>query len=290
MAASLVTAFDVISVMLSPKQQNAGRLYTALGSTNNLAEETLFLNLGFWEHAIDYDSACRALAYELGRAANLSETDEVLDVGFGFGDPAFYWIDQFKPHHIVGLNITPLQVNKARKRANDAGLSDRIDFRLGSATNMPVKDFQFDKVLALETAFHFTTRDHFFREAYRALRPGGRLALADIIPRQAAQSIRQRTAEHFACAFWQIPASNMVSADRYRDQLATAGFKNIGFRSIADKVYKPFVRYARKRLRNAEVIKRMNPLVRWIWQASVRDENAWDSLDYVIVTAEKPHA
>lgn len=278
-----------LSLLLTPGKNRAQKVYEMLSDNNGLGEKTLYLNLGFWSKgASDYDQACEALAGELGEAAKLAPGDRLLDVGFGFADQDLYWSRRFGCKEIVGLNITPSQVKAARKRVEAAGLDDRIQLRLGSATAMPFAAEEFDKVTALETAFHYDTREDFFKEAYRVLRPGGRLATADIIPLSSTPAtLKVRLGDYLGRSFWQIPAANHYPSQVYEEKLEIAGFRNISVLSIAQDVYPPFCRYAKKKFSDPEVVKRMNPLVRRFWLESVKDEKSFGYLDYVIATAEK---
>ncbi len=260
-------------------------------STRALTTDSLYLNLGYWRNAKTPEDACHDLVVLLGDKAALTPTDRVLDVGFGFAEQDRVWLERFAPREIVGLNITASQVELARQRMQQAGLADRIDLRHGSATAMPLSDASVDKVLALECAFHFTTRVDFLREAYRVLKPGGRLAVADILPEPPAAAwstrLHQRWTWQFLAKKFVIPKANAYGSDTYREHLEHCGYGNIQIESVAADVYAPLHRYAQT---NVELQRRMHPIARVVFLLARRfsPEQVFRGLDYVIVTADKP--
>jgi cyclopropane fatty-acyl-phospholipid synthase-like methyltransferase len=163
----------LIYLLFDRHHANAAGLYTLMSTKNVLSDKTLFINLGYWENAHEYDEACYALARLLADAAGMSQDDAVLDAGFGFGEQDLFWARTFRPASIVGLNVTGLQVEIAARRVRDAGLTDRIRLINGSATDMPIASQSVTKVVALESAFHFQTRQQFFAEAFRNSRHRG---------------------------------------------------------------------------------------------------------------------
>lgn len=117
-------------------------------------------------------------------------------------------------------------------------------------------------MLALECAFHFNTREKFFQEAYRALRPGGRLALTDIIlaplPHDPLGRLTHRLTWSSARRSWVVPEENVYDRLTYAERLAAAGFRNVRVESIWEQVYPPLHRYMKK----PGYLERFHPLVR----------------------------
>jgi ubiquinone/menaquinone biosynthesis C-methylase UbiE len=242
----------LLFLLLNPHHANSAGLYALMSTKSVFSDKTLFINMGYWENTREYDEACYALARVLADAANMSESDTVLDAGFGFAEQDLFWAKTFCPASIIGLNITKLQVEIATRRVRESDSAERIKLIAGSATDMPIADRSVTKVVALESAFHFRTRQRFFEEAFRVLKPGGRIALADLLflPRRNAPSAKDWLFDHLGRAAWQIPKSNIDSIDSYEAKLREAGFRDIQICSIREQVLVPFRSYVRSRLKS----------------------------------------
>ena len=268
----------------------AAALYGMLG-TRAFTARGMWLNLGHWRAARSIDEACPALALLLAEAAAIGPADEVVDVGFGFADQDMLWARRFAPRRITGLNVTPLQVRLGRARVRRAGLADRIDPREGSATAMPLPDACCDVVTALECAFHFDTRADFLAESFRVLRPGGRIAVADIIPAAPAGGPLRRRWQR---ASWRalaralsVPDANADTREAYAARFAAAGFEAVSVRSVGEDVFPGFHRALRE---DDALFARLPASARIAYRPLLRIEagDLYAGLDYVLAVARKP--
>jgi len=143
---------------------------------------------GYWDNPSaatredeGYAQAAELLTRELCDLAEIAEDEQVLDVGCGFGGTIASLNERFRRLRLAGLNIDERQLARARRQVI-AMEDNRVAFCQGDACRLPYADGSMDRVLAVECIFHFPSREDFFAEARRVLRPGGVLALSDFVP------------------------------------------------------------------------------------------------------------
>jgi cyclopropane fatty-acyl-phospholipid synthase-like methyltransferase len=222
-----------------PRQADGILVYDALQVAPALTwNDAGYLNFGLWSPETQSSTeACEALLAHAAERAELAAATRVLDVGFGTGAQDVFFAG-LTGAAILGVNQSASQTALARERIAAAGLAERVDLRRGEATRLEHPAESFDVVLCIEAAFHFETREQFFAEAHRVLRPGGRLVVADIVP-----SVEPHWSDRVLwAAFDRIfftPRANQVSFATYQKQLESAGF-SARLERLTDRVYVPF--------------------------------------------------
>jgi len=152
--------------------------------------------------------------------ADLQAGEAVLDLGSGAGMDALFAALRVGPTgRIVGIDMTDAQLDKAERLSFEHGF-DHVVFREGRIEQLPVDDASFDVVISNGVINLTPDKDQVFREAARVLRPGGRLAIADIVTETALTEAIVSNVDLWASCIGGAPRK-----DDYRDAITRAGLR-----------------------------------------------------------------
>ncbi|MGE0486950.1 MAG: arsenite methyltransferase [Gammaproteobacteria bacterium] len=154
--------------------------------------------------------------------AALKPGEAVLDLGAGGGFDCFLAAKQVGPRgRVVGVDMTAEMVAKARRNAATLAAAN-VEFRLGEIEHLPVADDSFDVVMSNCVVNLSPDKNAVYREAFRVLKAGGRLAITDVVALKALpEAIRNDVDALTGCV---AGASEVAAIERY---LGDAGFEDI---------------------------------------------------------------
>lgn len=154
--------------------------------------------------------------------ANLKTGETVLDLGSGGGFDCFLAARQVgDTGHVIGVDMTPEMISKARANA-EKGNYRNVEFRLGEIENLPVADGTVDVIISNCVINLSPNKHRVFVEAYRALKPGGRLAISDVVAfAELPEDIQRDMALFTGC----MAGASLIS--KVEEMLKTAGFQQI---------------------------------------------------------------
>jgi arsenite methyltransferase len=159
-------------------------------------------------------------------AAAVREGETVLDLGSGAGFDAFLAANKVgETGHVIGVDMTPEMIEKAsanaKKRVSKGGPSI-VEFREGKIEALPVKDASVDVIISNCVINLSPDKLAVFREAFRVLKPGGRVAVSDIV---LTRPLPERIANNLAAYVGCIAGASLL--DDYLGAVQEAGFQNV---------------------------------------------------------------
>ena len=154
--------------------------------------------------------------------AELKAGETVVDLGSGGGFDAFLAANEIgHSGHVIGVDMTPDMISKARANATKAQYSN-VEFRLGEIEHLPVADNSIDVIMSNCVINLSPNKQQVFNDAYRVLKPGGRLAISDVVSStELPEDIKNNTTLYSACV------SGASSIQELTELMQQAGFKNI---------------------------------------------------------------
>lgn len=192
-----------------------------------------YLNFGLWEEGIsEYVAAAENLVRHMGALLGLNGESRLLDVACGTGTQDILLHKTFQPASIDAIDVTWKHVEHGMRRARESGVTGRVRFRHGTATNLPFPANSFTHVMSIEGPEQFRTREDFFKEAHRVLRPDGVLGLADYTVKRPPKNWMERLVVKAACVFGGVPKENIDTLETYREKLARSGLHNISLQEV----------------------------------------------------------
>ena len=154
--------------------------------------------------------------------ASIKEGEIVVDLGSGAGFDCFLAANKVGGKgKVIGVDMTPQMIDTARENAFKGGY-ENVEFRLGEIENLPVADNTADLIISNCVINLAPDKDKVFQEAYRVLRPGGRIMVSDIVlTKELPENIKNSMEAYVGCV------SGAILKDDYIKKIENAGFEEV---------------------------------------------------------------
>jgi SAM-dependent methyltransferase len=162
--------------------------------------------------------------------ASIEEGETVLDLGSGGGVDCFLAAEKVgKGGKVIGVDMTPEMIDKARENAK-MGKYENVEFRLGEIEHLPVADNSVNLIISNCVINLAPDKKKVFEEAFRVLKPGGRIMVSDIVlKKELPEFIRDSIQAYVGCI------TGAIMKEDYLDTIKKAGFQDIEL--VDEKTY-----------------------------------------------------
>ena len=164
---------------------------------------------------------------ELAEALGIEAGATLLDIGCGLGGPARFLAATYECH-VTGIDLSHPFVEAARILTEKTGLAGSVTFRQADALDLPFADASFDHAWTQHVAMNIADRGRFYGSIHRVLKPGGRLAIYDVVAGDGRPLI-------YPVPWARAPEiSFLLTPEAMRDALGKAGFAEVSWADNTD--------------------------------------------------------
>jgi cyclopropane fatty-acyl-phospholipid synthase-like methyltransferase len=182
------------------------------------------LHYGYWDKTTkNFHEALLNINKILSKKASVIKDDAVLDAGCGVGGSSL-WLGKHIGCNVTGISLSEKQVAKANRLAEKENVGDRVHFFKKDYTSTGFNDASFDVVWAIESVCHANNKSDFLKEAFRLLKKGGRLIMADFYKKENLDEKDAEIIEQWAHG-WAVPDFSTI--EEFEKQLYQTGFTNV---------------------------------------------------------------
>jgi SAM-dependent methyltransferase len=154
--------------------------------------------------------------------ASLKEGETVLDLGSGGGIDVFFASKKVGPKgKVIGVDMTEKMIKKSRETAKKYGYKN-VEFRLGEIENLPIENNSVDAIISNCVINLSPDKEKVFKEAYRVLKPGGRIMISDLVTEEKLPDEIKKSFDA-----WAGCVAGALEKNDYLDKIRKVGFKNV---------------------------------------------------------------
>jgi tocopherol O-methyltransferase len=192
------------------------------------------LHYGFWyEDTKTLAEAVRNTDNFVIDNLKINSKDIVLDAGCGVGGTAIY-VAENTGAKVWGITLSKIQQNIAREKALKSKASNLLKFSIRDYTETNFENDSFSKIFGIESICYASSKMDFLKEAYRILKPGGKIAIIDGFLIKDNLDQREEKIYRKSCEGWVLP--NLAGKEQFCQFLEEAGFKNITYRDTLENI------------------------------------------------------
>ena len=190
---------------------------------------SLAIHYGYWDEKVkNFSQSLLRMNEVMMEAAMIRSTDKIFDAGCGIGGSSIF-LAKNKGCHVTGISLSEKQVREAKANAEKENLSDKLNFLPMDYCHTEFPDESFDIVWGCESICYADSKEQFIKEAYRILKPGGRLVVADGFV-SAFENNDDPVIRQWLDG-WQV--NYLETPARFRQYMLSAGFNNVEYRDIS---------------------------------------------------------